>query len=221
MTRLFCQPPSVVYNGLAMTNELTLLITTDFHADKKALAGLTQLLDQTTYDAVIMAGDLINPDQRELPYVTSFINLIKKHQLPLFSLHGNNEPEEAYQLYREAGINIHLETKAFAGYNICGIGGYGYLNENGFADLSINNLIINEKTIFVTHVPPRVYRPTSLGPLVHLFGHLHVRAYAKQVGKTLLIQCPAGQQGKVTTLKLPGLETRFVELPKAQQKKAF
>lgn len=193
--------------------DVTFLVTTDFHGNRQALNDLAKLLDRKTYDAVIMAGDLINPRQDELPYVYDFIELIKdKHQLPLLGLHGNNEPEEAYAIYREADINIHLQTRQFAGYNICGIGSFGYLNESGFEDLSVENLIINERTIFVTHVPPRRVEPQVHGPLVHLFGHKHVLAFCKQIGPTLQVQCPAGILGKVTELHLPSKTVEFISL---------
>lgn len=160
-----------------------------------------------------MAGDLIDPRAQEMPYVEAFVTLVtKEHMLPLFALHGNNEPPEAMGYYREAGVNIHLETKKFGQYSICGIGGFGYLNEPGFEDLSVENLVINEQTIFVTHVPPRKDRELSKGPLVHIFGHRHVLAHTKLVGQTLEIQCPAGILGRATELTLPSLEVKFIEL---------
>ena len=183
---------------------MLILITTDFHASKKALTALVDLLEKQSYDAVIMLGDLINPRPSEMNYVKDFIQLVQdKHKLSLFALHGNNEPREAWQYYRKTGINIHLETKQLGDYNICGIGGFGYLNEVGFEDLSVNDLIINEKTIFVTHIPPRKTEIVQNGPLIHLFGHRHSLAYTKQFGKTLQIQCPAGILGYVTELVLP------------------
>jgi Icc-related predicted phosphoesterase len=192
---------------------VTFLVTTDFHTSEKALSGLEILMQQKQYDAVLMLGDLINPDPRELPYVDRFIDLIQnKAKLPLFAIHGNNEPEEAYKKYRESGINVHLETKMFGGYNICGIGSFGYLNENGFEDLAVDNLVINEKTIFLTHVPPRIVAPQPKGPLIHLFGHKHVLAFSKQVGSTLQIQCPAGIEGRVTELILPEKKANFITL---------
>ncbi len=191
------------------------LITTDFHTSKNSLIGLDKLLAATAYDAVIMAGDLINRRTDELSYVEQFIALVQiKHQRPLFALHGNNEPQEAWQLYRDADINIHLQNRLWEGYNICGIGGWGYLDEAGFEDLSIENLVINQKTIFVTHIPPRNHEPQAKGPLVHLYGHKHVLAFSKQLGPTLHIQCPAGILGRVTELSLPSLKVNFVELPK-------
>lgn len=195
--------------------KLAFLITTDFHGNKRALGGLDELLQQKHYDAIIMAGDLINPRVNEMPYVREFIACIKdKHALPLFGLHGNNEPQEAWEYYRKEAINIHLETKEFQGYNICGIGGFGYLNEPGFEDLSVENLIINENTIFVTHIPPRSAEVKESGPLVHIFGHKHVLAYTKQVGRTLQIQCPSGTLGKVTELTLPEKKVNFIYLLK-------
>lgn len=192
---------------------MRLLIATDFHGNKRALEGFDRLLARKQHDAVIMAGDLINPRTDELPYVHAFIDLVKRqHRLPLFGLHGNNEPEEAYKIYRDEEINIHLETRQFEGYNICGIGSFGYLNENGFEDLSIENLIINQKTIFITHVPPRRVEPQAHGPLIHVFGHKHVLAFSKQLGETLQVQCPAGILGKVTEIELPSKTVRFIEL---------
>lgn len=189
------------------------LVLTDFHASSKALKGLAALLTQNEYDAVLSLGDVINPDSRELPYVDQYINTIKHAQLPLFAIHGNNEPEAAYKKYRESDINVHLETKTFNGYNICGLGSFGYLNENGFEDLSVDNLIINEKTIFLTHVPPRTVEPQPHGPLIHLFGHKHSLAFSKQVGPTLLVQCPAGILGRVTELELPSKQVTYLDLP--------
>lgn len=196
---------------------LTLLIVTDLHASRQALNGIDDLLHEKEYDAILMLGDLINPTPVELPYVSKFIDLIKsKHKLPLFGLHGNNEPKEAYKIYRDAKINVHLETRQLGEYNICGIGGWGYLDEEGFENLSINNLILNEKTIFLTHLPPSKSTPPDKGPLVHLFGHKHVLAYCKQLGPTLLVQCPAGNLGRVTELELPAKKVRFLELKKAR-----
>jgi Icc-related predicted phosphoesterase len=193
----------------------TLLVTTDFHADQKALHGLDKLLSEKRYDAVIMLGDLINPNPSELGYVRDFIDLVRiNHSTPLFGLHGNNEPIEAMELYRQTDINIHLETKQFGGYNICGIGSFGYLNEPGvFEDLSVQNLVINQQTIFVTHVPPRELKAQPHGPLIHLFGHMHVLAHTKQLGETLLVQCPAGIEGRVTELSLPDKLIQFIDLP--------
>jgi Icc-related predicted phosphoesterase len=192
----------------------TILITTDFHADQKALAGLDRLLSDNAYDSVIMAGDLINARVRELTYVEQFIDLIQtKYRLPLFGLHGNNEPKEAWLSYREKDINIHLQTREWAGYHICGVGSFGYLDEQGFEDLSVENLAINQQTIFVTHVPPRQIKPAAQGPLVHIFGHRHHLAYTKQVGATLQVQCPAGNLGRVTELDLPSKAVRFISLP--------
>lgn len=189
------------------------LITTDFHTSKKALEGLDRLLSKKQYDAVLMLGDLIYSRDDQLPYVKKFISLVKRtYSLPLFGLHGNNEPQGAWEYYRDAGINVHLETRQFKGYNICGIGSFGYLNEAGFEDLSVENLIINQQTIFLTHVPPRKVEPQLNGPLVHLFGHRHSLAYAKHVGPTLQVQCPAGLMGRATEIRLPSLEVNFIKL---------
>lgn len=194
---------------------MKLLITTDFHDSRSALAGLDILLDRTQYDAVIMLGDLINPRPSEMPYVHDFIDLVmKKHQLPLYGLHGNNEPEEAWRYYREVGINIHLENRQLGEYNICGIGGLGFLNETGFEDLSVADLRMDDKTIFVTHIPPQRLERSVGGPFLHLFGHRHVLAYTKQLGDTLQVQCPAGILGRVTELELPSKTVRFLDLPK-------
>ncbi len=191
----------------------TFLITTDFHANKKAFTGVDSLLSQKTYDAVLMLGDLINHRPSEMPYVEAFCEMVMKtHSLPLFALHGNNEPQEAWEYFRKIGVNIHLETKEFRGYNICGLGSFGYLDEAGFEDLSLDNLIINEKTIFITHVPPRKAEVPTHGPLVHLFGHMHSLQYTKQLGPTMLVQCPAGELGQVTELVLPAKEVKFVQL---------
>lgn len=194
---------------------MTLLITTDFHASLPALKGLDKLLQQKKYDGVLMLGDLINPNPKELPYVDQFIDLIKKFNLPLFGLHGNNEPVQAYEKYRQAGINIHLETKTLGNYKICGVGGWGNLTEIGFEDLSVNNLNIDENTIFVTHIPPLPSIKTVNSPLIHLFGHKHVLAFTKQVGNTLQIQCPAAIEGRVTELILPAKTVNFINLPKS------
>lgn len=190
----------------------TILILTDFHDSKQALRGLDTLLVQKQYDAVISLGDVINPRPSEFQYVKDYVATVQKYNLPFFGLHGNNEPQMAWEYYREAGINIHLETKQWEGYNICGIGGFGFLNEAGFEDLSIQNLVINQQTIFVTHVPPRVMEPQLHGPLVHLYGHRHTLAFSKKLGETLLVQCPAGILGRVTELDLPSLEVRFINL---------
>ncbi len=192
---------------------LSLLITTDFHAANKVLEHFDYYLAEHRPDAVIMAGDLINPDPRELGYVDRYLDLVlETHRLPLFGLHGNNEPEAAWRKYRERGINIHLENRQLGEYTICGIGGLGFMNEAGFEDLSIQDLIINEKTIFVTHVPPRTMMPQPKGPLVHIYGHRHTLAFSKQIGPTLHVQCPAGILGKITLLELPSKAVGFIEI---------
>ncbi len=189
-----------------------LLITTDFHALPKALAGLRSLLAREPFDVVILAGDLINNRDHELPYVDQFIDLVMdEFQLPLFGLHGNNEPVSAMERYRERNINIHLESRKWQDYWLCGVGGWGTLDEPVFTDLSVDNLVINQQTIFVTHIPPRTVEASPNGPLVHLFGHKHVLSYTKKAGPTLQIQCPAGVLGKATVLTLPELKVEFIE----------
>lgn len=207
---LFLPPP---IGRKEKMEEVNFLICTDFHASQRALAGLDRLLIKKECDAVLMLGDLINPWTAELPYVESFIKLVKEtHSLPLFGLHGNNEPAEAYQIYRQRGINVHLESRQFGDYNITGIGGFAQLDEAGFEDLNPAEIIINRQTIFLTHVPPENIKPSSKGPLVHLSGHLHRPMYTKNAGDTLLVQCPAGQSGYVTSLNLPEKTVKFTKI---------
>ncbi len=157
------------------------------------------------YHLVLSLGDTINNRDEQLPYLKELYQSIANLGFKLGAIHGNNEPTSAYTVTRQLGINLHLERIEWQGYNFTGIGGFGLLNEADFADLDLRALAINQRTIFLTHIPPNLPLPVT-GPYLHLHGHLHRAKPLRLYNQTYLLGCPAGIDLKLTKISIPVLD---------------
>lgn len=192
---------------------MKILVLTDLHGQRDILAKLTIHLSQQRYDGVFMLGDLCNRhDIKALEYAADFIDLItQKYSLPLYLVHGNNEPDSVKLLYQQKNITVHFNEKRLGDYQIIGIG-YG-------DDFPTDPYFAKDK-ILLTHEPPRAAAISQMeqkgellnAPILHFSGHLHGMQTIRQIGRTVFVQVPSAMLGKAAVLQLPSIKVEFIEI---------
>ncbi len=158
-----------------------------------------------------MLGDLCNShDPKALSYASNFIDLIKdKHKLPLFVVHGNQEPSTVKFLYIKRQVSVHLLEATLGEYKIVGV---------GYGNTLPRDVNYAKGKILLTHEPPRakviaeMKKKGSLAnsPLLHFSGHLHSLSIIHKIGDTLLVQVPSLMNDRAVTVSLPSRQVKFI-----------
>lgn len=183
---------------------MNLLLIADLHSEEITLKKLQKHLSTNSYDAILLAGDLVS--NGPVSYAKEFIEICKGYDV--FFVRGNNDPQEVADLFIN---NIDGKCIKFQSYTFCGVGGSTYTHANTINEKSeqqlldeLNNLKINSKTILVTHNPPFGYfdevapdiRKGSSSvlkiieqkqPLINVSGHIHSGYGHQKLGKTNII----------------------------------
>jgi Icc-related predicted phosphoesterase len=197
----------------AMAKPLTILALSDLHMQGRCLEYLDQALVREKPGLVLVAGDITERKTGAVDYLQSFLTLIKKkHRLPLFGVHGNNDSPEIFDLLEATGVSLHLRVREHAGWRFSGIGGWGDLSET-VLDTEEALRFNPEGTVFVTHVPPR--RDLKLEdhlPLLHLAGHTHSTERIENLQGVPVIRLKTAMLGRAALIKLPEREIRFIDL---------
>lgn len=184
-----------------------ILLISDFHQQNSVLKNLDNLFSKNKFDGIIVAGDLTSRTFDALDYAKKFEEIIKKYSLPLYYIHGNNEPDNVIEYFNDRGYSIHLNPKKIYGYKIVGIGGF---SEEYSANLDIKD------SILVTHYPPiSTDKHFKNSPKIHIFGHMHSLEYQKMHGKTLLVQLKAAMLNGAAILELPSFKVKFISIKNA------
>ena len=106
--------------------DLKILCLADLHSQISALKNLDKYLEnlngENCFDLVLFAGDLTNREKSALNFAQEFLNLMVKYNLPLFFVHGNNEPVEVIDFFEKNNCSLHYRIKEFKGYKFAGIG---------------------------------------------------------------------------------------------------
>src|SRR5262245_58180319 len=154
---------------------MQIFVCSDLHGQRQTLWQIATHLKRNSYDGVFMLGDLCNQyDPNALIYANEFITLIKNFGLPLFAVHGNQEPESVRLLYQREGVSVHFSKKKLGDHQIIGV---------GYGDIFPSDPQFAYNKILLTHEPPRaaIIKKMALkhlpnAPFVHLSGHLHAIA---------------------------------------------
>ncbi len=190
---------------------MKIFVCSDLHGQKSCLVWLDRHFAKYNYDAVFMLGDLCcSDDPNALIYANDFINLVQvKYKLPLYVVHGNQEPNMVKLLYIKKLVSVHLLEKKLGPYTVVGIG-YGNTLPSSVTYAKDNILLTHEppKTAVIKNMQAKSALPNS--PIVHLAGHLHSLARTFELGKTLLIQVPSLMAGRAAQLDLPSRQVRFI-----------
>ena len=190
---------------------MKILVISDLHNDQPILRKLDILLGKEKFDLAIIPGDINNPHPNNIDYVEALDNIFIKHDLRWLAVHGNNDPSEVINYLNKKDLNLHYKPQDIGGYHLEGIGGWGY-------DLPPYKLTLDQKTILVTHIPPRNHdsNPPKIQntPLIHLAGHLHHLQKYYDLTNTLVINIPSAKStNHYAILNLPNKTPTFHTLP--------
>jgi Icc-related predicted phosphoesterase len=194
------------------SKKIDILCLADLHNQQRALLATERFLREYPVDLVLVAGDLTIRTDNALEYIKKFTHLIKgMFKATLFTVHGNNDPQEVIDFLSKEGTDLHLQIKEFAGYYFAGVGGNDQLPPANF-DLT--------STIFLTHVcPPEILSrnpqfPPELAnpPLIHLCGHIHSVEKIVKLNSTKIVKLGPAMFGRGALLKLPSLEVKLINL---------
>lgn len=186
---------------------MKILLVSDLHSSEATLKELDRLLSNVRFDLVASPGDVTDRYDRDpVNYLDRFINLVtKKHRLPLKMIYGNNDSRAVIERARAQGVLLHFDDWQFHGYRIVGIGDVESQPE--VPGGSVTNLA---GAIVLSHRPNPQFRelkelgmPLANAPIVQIFGHYHSRAETHELGPTLVINVPAGLDGRYAVLELP------------------
>lgn len=192
---------------------MNILLISDLHSSGGAIKGLDELLGSVQFDLVLSPGDVTDRyDAHGLEYLDQFINLVtQKHQLPLKMVHGNNDSKEVIERARSRGVLLHFDEEKIAGYRIAGIGDVE--SQPAIRGGSLKDLT---GAIAISHRPTPQFNelkasgmPLANAPMIQIFGHYHARAQTEQLGGTLVINVPAGLDGRYAILELPSKKVEF------------
>jgi len=193
----------------------------DFHGDKRAVENASQVVTEQKPDLVVVAGDLAN-NNRET--ALGFLNELSRPYAPLFFVPGNLDsatlldsppPDNAYC--------IHGACRRFRGVTFLGLGGsvrgpfetpfeYEELTAKIALESSCQGLE-SSKLVLVTHCPPKNTKVDrtlagihagsfsvrdfieTRSPDLTICGHIHEAMGVDYVGKSLVVNVGAAQQG--------------------------
>ncbi|MBI3973107.1 MAG: metallophosphoesterase family protein [Chloroflexi bacterium] len=208
------------------------LCLADLHSNVTTLRRLDALLARRAHELglVLAAGDITIPGHE--PYAADFVGVVKRHNVPLLVVHGNNDTIEAVETFRRAGVTIHRSEREIGGFRFAGFGGDGTaphdfeLAEGETLDLRLDG------AIFLTHVPPQVRLPygpdvprTKMvapprpsgdalagAPRAHICGHIHHIEGVAYLGPTKVVKLRAAMLNRCALLDVRTLRTDFRDL---------
>lgn len=191
---------------------MKVLVVSDFHNQNSILPKLKNHLEKNKYDLAICPGDITQRQTGNIEYLESFLKIFSEKNLPLYAVHGNNDDEAVQKIMREKGISLHLQEKKVGDYRLVGIGGWGDLEEDILEGVSVPK--VDEKTILVTHVPPRIREFQNLqnAPYIHISGHIHRAQAFEKINSTWLLQTPSAMFGRAAILEPEIPKVEFIDL---------
>ena len=200
---------------------LRIIAIADIHEDEVFLEKFDKIKEMD-YDYLLVAGDI---GQKNRSYAEEFVSKLEKGKD--FFVPGNNEEKEILEIMDE--YNIHgkrVEIKD--GFNVVG---FGYSNITPFntpGELpeermykEMSKIDINEKTILLTHCPPKGVLDNGYGceavrkiieersPLINVFGHIHEIEGSKIHKKTICINLPPAYSQKFGVVEIEGKIVNF------------
>lgn len=185
-------------------NEVSFLVFSDMHDKISGLKKLDYWLKTEKINLAICCGDLSNAQTpNQIAKIKKVMEIIKKHHLLFYSIYGNNEREETIEYLRQE--KIYLEEINFKEYHLVGISGWG-------ETIPPLKMPIDQKTILITHVPPKLKNITNLknAPFLHLHGHTHMPYNKKVINDTIIINVPPLMNDLALKIILPKMEVKIL-----------
>ena len=187
-----------------------ILVLADIHQKSFVLNSLDIFFHKNNIDAVLILGDLTDRNDEAFAFAKDFYSLVvKRHNLELLYIHGNNEPQDVIDFFDKKGCSIHNNLKVFGGIRFLGIGGWC----EDIAQSTLNNI---KRSFFVTHLPPLkrgINKSIKNAPIIHAFGHSHRNEYFKKEGNTFYLSLrSAGYFKRAAIVNIPNLKVEFVSI---------
>jgi len=198
----------------------------DLHGDET-------LIDKIAYieaDFIIVAGDITQ--RGPASYAEDIIETLPN----MLAIPGNMDTEEIMDLLEETGKSIHRKRLDIGDFNIVG---YGKSNKTPFGTpleesdekmlQEMDELLIDNKTIFVTHAPPfgyfdEVQKNVHVGskavleiikrkqPWINICAHIHEFEGTEQIGSTLVVKLPPASKGRGAMIEVETRSVSFILL---------
>lgn len=189
---------------------MKILSISDLHSGQKILETMDLLFSKNKFDLVIVPGDITNPNLDALDYIKRLDSIFKSHDQRWLAVHGNNDRESVIEYMVNNHLNLHFEPQTIGGYHFVGIGGWA-------DELPPYELKLDQKTIIVTHIPPKISNTNFLpekSPLLHISGHHHDWERFRDLGPTRLINVPSVKfSNRAALITLPEKSINFFNLP--------
>ncbi len=137
------------------------LCLADLHSNVTALQRVDALLGGLARElsVVLLAGDVTIPGHDA--YAKDVIAVVRRHNVPLLLVHGNNDTVAAVEEFRRAGVTIHRQEREVAGVRFVGFGGDGTAPHDTELATGESLSLDLEGAILLTHLPPPGVRYAS------------------------------------------------------------
>lgn len=188
---------------------MKVLAISDLHDEELALEKIRNDYRHMKVDAVFILGDTTNISYS---FLEETVNSFKD----CFFIPGNNEPRSFFDKTASLPGFVHGKRIEIGKYNIVGFGyspptPFGTVGEMPDEEIyqELNRLPIDNRTILLTHCPPKgVLDWTKNGPagseailnvitekkpLVNFCGHIHEQSGWKKISNTQVIKVPAAK----------------------------
>lgn len=174
---------------------MRILHISDIHCSYAYLERILGILNELNVDVIVVSGDFeCNHD---------IIGMLTRQTMPVVAVPGNMDDHYIARLLREQGIAIDSQCRQIGGYYFTGISGLEVYTSMRKAEECLRKY--REKTILVTHHPPRASKIDVTWGNVHaglpditrlieeykpracLCGHIHEARGYEVIGKTLCV----------------------------------
>lgn len=211
---------------------MKILAIADLHADEHALDRLRVLAGKSSYDAVLIAGDITN--NGPVSYASDLLGLFPN----ALCVHGNMDPPQVSTLLSQRGCSVHARRIPFGAkkeWNIVGLGGSNPTPFNTPSESSEEEIErtlaasgLDKFSIFLSHPPPHglfdtVGNGVHVGskavlcaieahkPLLCICAHIHEHEGQAMLGETLVVKLPPAMKLRGAEISIgDSLEASFI-----------
>jgi len=203
------------------------LCVSDLHGQVGFLLALDNLLKREKIDLVLSVGDIGNAG-RNIEYSSKFLKILKQNNSPVFSVPGNNDFGEIYDLLKSGTTLVENKLIKFGGEKIIGMGGIPDLYGHNIFPPEVKDEDLAD-SIFLSHIPPNKienikkfdWKPKKFSrlklkaaPKIQISGHIHYNWGVAWIGRTKILKLPAGANMMATLLDTKTLEVNFIDMKK-------
>mgnify|MGYP001596594155 CR=1 FL=1 len=183
-----------------------ILIVSDLHQQRKCLDNLARVLQKEKPDGVICPGDITERRAGNFEYARQFVELCAVRKLPLRVVHGNNDPPEVREYFKNQKVLWHFQCEKLWGAQFCGV---GWLDEEG--SKTIPEKFDVARSIFITHAPPTwtLLFDQKSKPVLHISGHMHSWEGEQERNGIRWVRIPTFMHGRYAVLTLPDQKVNF------------